>query len=211
MGIGVLILGESGTGKSASLRNFTKEEAGVINVVGKPLPFRSDITTFHTDNYMLVEQALKKSKLKTMVIDDSQYLLANEFMKRSGEKGFDKFTDIAKNFWTLIDMVQRELPEDMIVYFLHHTERDANGNEKAKTIGKMLDEKITLEGLFAICLKTSVEDGHYYFKTRNSGHDTVKTPMGMFADEKIENDLKAVDTTIREYYGMNKKETKKNA
>lgn len=209
MGIGVLVLGESGTGKSASLRNFTKDEAGVINVVGKPLPFRSEIATYHTDNYMLVEQALKKSKLKAMVIDDSQYLLANEYMKRSGERGFDKFTDIAKNFWTLIDMVQRELPEDMIVYFLHHTERDANGNEKAKTIGKMLDEKITLEGLFAICLKTSVEDGRYYFRTRNNGHDTVKTPMGMFENEKIDNDLKLVDETIREYYEL--KETKKNA
>lgn len=209
MGIGVLVLGESGTGKSASLRNFTKDEVGVINVVGKPLPFRSDIATYRTDNYMLIEQALKKSKLKAMVVDDSQYLLANEFMKRSGERGFDKFTDIAKNFWTLIDMVQRELPEDMIVYFLHHIERDANGNEKAKTIGKMLDEKVTLEGLFAICLKTSVEDGHYFFRTRNSGHDTVKTPMGMFEEEKIDNDLKMVDATIREFYGLNKKKETK--
>lgn len=205
MATGVLILGGSGTGKSASLRNFKKGEVGVINVVGKPLPFKTDISTYKSDDYMRIEMALKQSKSKVMVIDDSQYLMANEYMKRSGENGFQKFTDIGKNFWTLVDMVQRELPEDMTVYFLHHTELDANGNEKVKTIGKMLDEKITIEGLFAIVLKTSVEDGHYYFRTKNSGHDTVKTPMGMFEEEKIDNDLKMVDSIIRDYYGIKEK------
>lgn len=205
MALGVLILGESGTGKSASLRNFKKGEVGVINVVGKPLPFKNDLATYKSDDYMRIEMALKKSTSKVMVIDDSQYLMANEYMRRSGENGFQKFTDIGRNFWALVDMIQRELPDDMTVYFLHHIERDANGNEKLKTIGKMLDEKITIEGLFSIVLKTSVEDGHYYFCTKNSGHDTVKTPMGMFAEEKIDNDLKMVDSVIRDYYGIKEK------
>ena len=202
MALGVLISGESGTGKSASLRNFSKNEVGVINVVGKPLPFKNDITTYKTDNYLNVINALKKSSYKAMVIDDSQYLMANEYMRRSGETGFQKFTDIGRNFWSLVDAVQRELPDDMIVYFLHHIERDANGNEKVKTIGRMLDEKITIEGLFSIVLKTSVEDGHYFFNTKNNGHDTTKSPIGLFAEDKIDNDLKAVDTAIRDYYGM---------
>lgn len=202
MGMGVLYVGKSGSGKSCSIRGFNKDEVGVIAVAGKPLPFKSDITTFKCDNYMTIEQALKKSKYKSMVIDDSQYLMANAFLKRANENGFQKFTDIGRDFWALVDMVQRELPDDMIVYFLHHTELDANGDEKAKTIGKMLDEKITLEGMFTIVIKSVVEDGHYYICTRNNGHDPVKTPMGMFSEEKIDNDLKVVDTAIRDYYNL---------
>lgn len=202
MATGVLILGESGTGKSASLRNFQKHEVGIINVVGKPLPFKNNLQMANTDNYIQIEKILKASHTKTVVIDDAQYLLCNEFMRRTSEVGFQKFTDIAKNFWTLINMIGSELPQDMIVYFLAHTERDANGNEKMKTIGKLLDEKITVEGMFSIVLKTTVENGNYYFSTKNSGHDTVKSPIGLFQEELIPNDLKAVDDAIRKYYGL---------
>lgn len=202
MAIAVLVMGASGTGKSASLRNFRPDEIGVINVAGKPLPFRSEIKSFKSDRYEEIEAILKKAKVKSLVIDDSQYLMANEFMRRASENGFQKFTDIGRNFWALVDMINHDLPEDVIVYFMQHTELDANGNEKAKTIGKLLDEKITLEGLFSIVLKTAVVDGSYMFTTKNSGADTVKTPMGMFEQDLIENDLKAVDDAIREYYGL---------
>lgn len=200
MGIPVMILGESGTGKSASLRNFGKDEIGVINVCGKPLPFRNQIKDLKTDNYMAIEKALKASSKKAAVIDDCQYLMANEYMRQAKVTGYQKFTDIAQNFWMLVQVVIRELPEDVIVYFLGHIERDQNGNEKFKTIGKMLDEKITVEGMFTVVLKTSIQDGRYLFSTRNSGNDTVKSPIGMFDEPYIDNDLKAVDTAIREYY-----------
>ena len=202
MGIPVMVLGESGTGKSTSLRNFTPDEIGIINVCGKPLPFRNQMNDLKTDNYLKIEKALKAREKKAAVIDDCQYLLANEYMRQAKVTGYQKFTDIAQNFWTLVQVVIRELPEDMIVYFLGHVERDANGNEKFKTIGKMLDEKITVEGMFTIVLKTSVQDGRYLFSTRNSGSDTVKTPMGMFDEAYIDNDLKMVDTAIREYYNL---------
>lgn len=206
MGIPVMILGESGTGKSASLRNFTPEEIGVINVCGKPLPFRNEIRDLKTDNYLSIEKALKASTKKAAVIDDCQYLMSNAYMRNARVTGYQKFTDIAVDFWTLVQVVIRELPEDVVVYFLGHIERDANGNEKFKTIGKMLDEKITVEGMFTIVLKTLVEDGQYYFLTRNNGHDTVKSPIGLFEADRIDNDLKAVDAAVREYYQLEKQE-----
>lgn len=204
MGIPVLILGESGTGKSASLRNFPNDAVAVINVAGKPLPFKNKIQCECTDNYMKIDghiHALAKQGCKSIVIDDAQYLMANEFMRRATERGFDKFTEIAQNFWSLVNMV-KELPGDTIVYFLAHIERDQNGNEKIKTIGKLLDEKITVEGMFTIVLKTNVTDGQYSFITQNSGHDTVKSPMGMFPSMVIDNDLHYVDEKIRNYYEL---------
>ncbi len=206
-----MILGESGTGKSASLRNFKKGEIAYINVTGKPLPFRNDFGTLVTDRYADIKTALLGMKAPSAVIDDAQYLLANEFMRRSGELGYQKFTDMAKNYWSLIaETITRDMPADKIVYLLSHIDRDQNGNEKVKTIGKLLDEKITVEGLFTIVLKTHVEDGKYTFFTQNSGFDTVKSPIGMFPDLEIDNDLKLVDNTIREFYNMNAKETEKN-
>jgi len=204
MAIPVLILGESGTGKSASMRNFAKGELAIINVAGKPLPFKSDLPTITTDRYPEVVNALLKMKSTSAVIDDAQYLLANEFMRRSGELGYQKFTDMAKNYWSLIaETVCKQMPPNKIVYFMSHIDRDQNGYEKVKTIGKLLDEKITVEGLFTIVLKTHVEDGKYTFFTQNSGFDTVKSPIGMFSEMQIDNDLKAVDTAIREYYNLN--------
>ena len=212
MGVPVLILGESGSGKSASMRNFKPGEIGIINVSGKPLPFRNQLKTVKTDNYEDIVKTIIAAKAKALVIDDAQYLMANEFMRTAKVTGYQKFTDLALNFWRLIQVVINNLPPDKIVYFLAHVERDANGNEKMKTIGKLLDEKITIEGLFTIVLKTVVQDRHYQFATQTNGHDTVKTPMGMFSDLLIENDLKMVDSTIREYYGISEsnKEEKAN-
>ena len=212
MGVPVLILGESGSGKSASMRNFKPGEIGIINVSGKPLPFRNNLKTVNTDNYEDIVKTIIAAKAKALVIDDAQYLMANEFMRTAKVTGYQKFTDLALNFWRLIQVVINNLPPDKIVYFLAHVERDANGNEKMKTIGKLLDEKITIEGLFTIVLKTVVQDRHYQFATQTNGQDTVKTPMGMFDDLLIENDLKMVDSTIREYYGISEsnKEEKAN-
>lgn len=201
MGIPVLILGESGTGKSTSMRNFAAGEIGIINVAKKPLPFRSDIKPFNSDNYMEIDTVLKKAKAKTIVIDDAQYLQANEMMRRAKENGFQKFTDIALNLWALFQTVVNDLPEDVIVYFLAHIERDNEGRERFKTVGKMTDN-YSVEGMATICLKTVVQDDKYYFSTRNNGYDTVKTPLGMFAEPLIDNDLKMIDGVIREYYGL---------
>lgn len=202
MGIGVLVLGESGTGKSTSLRNFTNDEVSIINVEGKPFPFKSQFQrVVNTDNATQITNLLRQTKSKVVVIDDAQYIMANEFMRRSTERGFDKYTEIGVNFFNVVDVV-KTLPSDTIVYFLMHTEENSSGSVKAKTIGKMLDEKISLEGKFSIVLRTQVKDGHYLFSTQNNGYDTVKTPLGMFEKPLIENDLKKVDETIRTYYGL---------
>lgn len=204
MGLPVLVLGESGTGKSASLRNFPYDDVAVINVAGKPLPFKNKIRCYNTDDYMQVEKhmdKIAKAGCKSIVIDDAQYLMANEFMRRAMEKGYDKFTEIAKNYWALVNKV-KELPEDVIVYFFSHLDRDQNGNEKVKTIGKLLDEKITVEGMFTIVLKTNVTDGQYTFLTQNNGHDTTKSPIGLFPTYAIDNNLFYVDEKIRNYYEL---------
>lgn len=202
MGIPILILGESGTGKSASMRNFKSNEVALVNVVGKPMPFRGKfLDTINTDSYRKIKQFTKETSADVVIIDDAQYLMANEFMRRSSERGYDKFTEIAVNFWDLIQSV-KELPEKKIVVFMAHIDRDANGNEKIKTIGKLLDEKITVEGMFTIVLKTNVSNGKFSFLTQNSGHDTVKSPIGLFPSNEIDNDLKAVVDAVRNYYGQ---------
>lgn len=203
MGIPVLILGESGSGKSASLRNFSPDEVVIYNVAGKPLPFRNGKKMMLADNptYAQIFGSLAKNKVKRYVIDDSQYLLCFELFDRSGENGYTKFTEMAKHFYDLIQTVIRKLPSDTIVYFLHHTEQ-VGDKYKAKTIGRMLDEKLTVEGLFSIVLMAKNIDGKHFFLTQSDGSDTVKTPMEMFPEAEIDNDLKLVDKTIREYYGI---------
>ena len=196
-----MVYGQSGTGKSTSLRNFKPEDVCIVNVSGKPLPFKNKHKTFNTDDYMAVDAAIKKAPAKSIVIDDATYLMTGEYMRTAKVTGYQKFTDMALNYYTLVKSAAA-LPSDKIVYFMGHSDTDANGNEKFKTIGKMLDEKVTLEGMFTIVLKTVVTDGKYQFSTRNSGQDTVKTPLGMFNDVLIDNDLAMVDKTIREYYGI---------
>ena len=201
----VFILGRSGTGKSYSLRNVPKDKLALINIQGKILPFRgaAEIEQTATDDSRNIIKALHiyAHDYQIIVIDDFQYLMSNEFMRRSYEKGYDKFTEIARHAWDIPDHV-RELPDDVIVYIMCHTDRDDDGNEKIKTIGKLLDEKICLEGLSTIVLKTNVSDGQYSFLTQNNGKDTVKSPAGMFPTYAIDNDLWYVDQKIRNYYGM---------
>ena len=201
MAVLVMIYGQSGTGKSTSLRNFTNDEVAVINVSGKPLPFRSKLTTYDTDNYTKISSALGKIERKSIVIGDATYLMVNEFMRTAKVAGYQKYTDMAVNFNSLVAQAS-QLANDKIVYFLGHSDLKDDGTEHFKTIGKMLDNYVTVEGKFTIVLKTVVQDGKYYFSTHNSGQDTVKSPLGMFEDNYVDNDLKAVDTIIREYYGI---------
>ena len=201
MGIPVLILGESGSGKTYAVKNMDPEKVGVFLVEKPRLPFRKQFKVCRDATYYVILKALADPKLKQYVIDDSQYLLVNEFFDRAGEVGYQKFTDMALNFRNLIHFVIRKVPDDVIVYFLHHTDTESNGRIKAKTIGRMLDEKLTVEGLFDIVLRTSVDPEGHWFLTKTNGQDTVKTPEEMF-EEKIPNDLAFVDKTIREYYGM---------
>jgi hypothetical protein len=215
MGIPVLILGESGSGKTFAIKNMNPDEVGVFLVEKPRLPFRKEFRCKRNATYMDIMRTLADPKLKQYVIDDSQYLLVNEFFDRAGETGYQKFTDMALNFRNLIHFVTNKAPDDVIVYFLHHTETDNNGKIKAKTIGRMLDEKLTVEGCFDIVLRAEIDAEGHWFRTRSTGYDTTKSPEDMFA-EKIPNDLALVDATIREYYGMEpvnnieKKETKNN-
>lgn len=207
MGIPVLILGESGSGKSASLRNFNENEIGIFNVAGKPLPFRKKLNKIDNAKYTDILGRLKLNKLKAYVIDDSQYLMAFEMFDKAKETGYNKFTDVALHFRNLIDFIIKNTPNDVIVYFLHHTETTETGKIKAKTSGKMLDNQLTLEGLFSIVLLCKTDGKEHYFETQSDGYTTCKSPMEMF-EAKIDNDLKFVDTTIREYYELNKEENK---
>lgn len=207
-----MILGQSGTGKTTSLRNLNPTEVLLIQAVRKPLPFRSanwkpctkadpDGSILVTDMANVICGAMQRTKKPIIVIDDFQYILANEFMRRSEEKGFEKFTDIARHAWNIL-MCASQLPHETRVYIMAHTQEDEHGGVKAKTIGKLLDEKITIEGLLTIVMRTKVINGQYLFSTQNNGSDTVKTPIDMFSDEHIPNDLAAVDSAITEYYGL---------
>lgn len=207
MGIGVLVLGHSGSGKSTSMRNCTADRFGIINVQGKPLPFRTDLKTYDTDVYPDIVNALQKGKTPSFVIDDSQYLMSHEFMYRANEKGYDKYSQIGTNFFHLLETI-RQLPNDKIVYLMHHIETDDTGREKAKTVGKMVDNYIVVEGCFSIVLKAIATNKGYYFTTKTNGNDCVKTPMGMFDAEQIDNDLLMVDDTIRDFYNIKIKESK---
>lgn len=202
MGQKVLILGDSGTGKSASLRNFKEDEVFVINTAGKPLPFKNHFECVTPSFDRLTQDVLKamdSTDKKVIVIDDAQYIMSYQYMRRIKESGWDKWNDIQDDFFRII-MHCEDLPSDTVVYFLSHIQHTEDGREKIKTMGKMLDEKITIEGLFTTVLKTSVTDGQYCFLTQNSGSDTVKSPIGMFDTYAIDNDLKYVDTKIRNYY-----------
>lgn len=206
MGIPVLILGESGTGKSASLRNFEPDDVSIFNVAAKPMPFRKKLPIKSTSDYNTICQGIAQSQKKAFVIDDSQYLLCFESFAKAKEIGYGKFTDMALHFYNLVQFVIRQTPPDVIVYFLHHTETDGNtGKVKAKTMGKMLDNQLTLEGLFSIVLMAYTDGKKHTFITQSDGFTTAKSPMEMFPVE-IDNDLKAVDQAIREYYELNKKE-----
>lgn len=217
MSIATLVIGESGTGKSTGLRNINPSDALLIQAVKKPLPFRSagwkpaskenpQGSVFVSDCAPKICAAMHRTSKPLIVIDDFQYVMANEFMRRvtdqeSGNGAFHKYNEIARNAWDILTTAS-QLGDEKRVYILSHTSTDDFGKTKIKTIGKLLDEKIVMEGLVTIVLRTIVQNGAYYFSTRNSGADTVKSPLGLFADDLIENDLNSVDQAICDYYGI---------
>lgn len=217
MSIATMIIGESGTGKSTSLRNLDPSNVLLIQAVKKPLPFRSKDwkpatkenpsgAIFATDSSEKIVEAMRRTPKDVIVLDDFQYVMANEFMRRVtdvdvGNAAFAKYNEIARHAWDVLTAATA-LPDHKRVYLLSHTSTDEFGKTKIKTIGKLLDEKIVMEGLVTIVLRTAVINDQYLFRTRNNGSDTVKSPIDMFADETIPNDLAAVDAAICEFYGL---------
>ena len=203
MGVPVLVLGASGSGKSASMRNFSPEEVGVFNVGSKPLPFRTKLPLYNCADYGKIMSAMGKSDKKVMVVDDSQFLAVFANFSRAKETGYGKFVDFALNEYNLIQFVIQQLPSDTIVYFLRHIDIDDGGRIKPKTIGKMLDQNLGgLESMFSICLMCNTDGNEHWFETQSDGLSPAKSPIGMWEEKRIDNDLKAVTETIREYWGI---------
>lgn len=202
MGAVVLVLGKSGSGKSTSLRNFSPDEIGILNVLGKPLPFRGGAVfeQIKRPNYGMIRAVLAKNTKRVYAIDDSTYLMANENFARANETGYGKFTEMAQHFQQLIDAASAT-DDDTIVYFLHHVDENADGSEKVFTVGKMLQEKFCIEGACPVVIDCVVQDGKHLFVTKNDGRNLAKAPMDSLP-EVMDNDLKAVDTALREYWGM---------
>ena len=203
----VLLIGKSGSGKSASLRNFKKDEIAIANVLGKPLPFKNDLDAPKVDDYNVIIKAIENTKKKVIVIDDANYLITNEFMSKSSVKGFDKYNEMGNNFFNLINGI-KNIEGGKTVYLIMHEDTDEEGNVKPKTIGKLLDDKVNIQGMFTICIRAMYDSGNYIFRLKTNGQDCVKTPIGLFDEDQIENDLKLVDQKIREYYDLDKEEEK---
>ena len=207
MGECVFVYGKSGSGKSRSLINFGEDEIFLVNTIGKRLPFRSKFKyEIKTDDFGKIINGLRKMPTKTAVIDDSGYLMTNAFMRghsapKSGSSTFDLYNDIADSFWSLITVIKNELPDDVIVYMIMHEDTTDYGETKLRTIGRLLSEKVCIEGMSTVVLRCVVRDGKHLFLTQSDGSDISKSPEGMFELE-IENDLKFVDDSIRSYWGL---------
>lgn len=199
MAIPVLIIGESGSGKTYSIRNLDPNTTGILSVEKGRLPFKGDFKVMKNATYNDIKAALKRANMATYVIDDSQYLMVNEEFDRFNEMGYQKYAEMALNFRNLVHMINKELPDNIIVYFLHHTQETASGKLKAKTIGKMIDEKLTLEGCFDIVLMARIMGDQYVFQTKGEQGSTVKSPFGMFEADQIPNDLALVNKAIADY------------
>ncbi len=212
MSIATLILGNSGSGKSTSMRNLDPAHTLLIQCISKPLPFRSEGwklrsktnpngNIYRTDNSAHIIAAMERSTADVVVIDDYQAVMVNELMGRSTEKGYDKFTDIAKGAWNVFNAAGK-LAEHRRVYIMAHTQTDEFGGVRMKTVGKMVDNTLVPEGYFTIVLRTEIINGQYLFATQTNGQDCAKSPMGLFADQHIPNDIAAVDAAIFEFYGL---------
>ena len=207
----VLIIGKSGSGKSTSMRNCQNDDFNLIRVLNKPLPFKGKVNGWFSDDYQQIMKLLIASKADSIVIDVAGYLITNHFMRGHSSAGkgngvFSLYNDIGDYFWNLIQFIVTKVPENKIVYIIMHEEKDEAGEVKPKTIGKLLDEKVCIEGMFTIVLRCIEEGGKHLFVTQASQGAVSKSPIGMFEDLTIDNDLLLVDKKIREYYGLGKGE-----
>lgn len=206
MGMVVLVYGKSGAGKSRSLKFFAEDEIVLFNIEGKALPFKGTFKyTCKTDSIDTIITQLKKMPCKIAVIDDAGYLMTHHFMhnhrNKKGNASFDMYDDIADAMYFLVERIKKELPDDVIVYIIFHEDTSDMGETKIKTIGKLIDNKVCLEGMVTICLRCMSDEGKHFFRTVTDGYDITKTPEDMFEDAEIDNNLKLVDDTIREFYG----------
>jgi GTPase SAR1 family protein len=211
LGIAVLVIGESGSGKTASLRNFQENDVSILNVASKPLPFKNKnkLKMANKATYSMIKGAVSSGRTPSYVIDDAQYLMAFESFDKVNETGYTKFSVMAKNYEDMLRHIQEETDPNVIVYVLQHIDKDEDGKIKAKTLGKMLDQQLTVEGLFSIVLMAQTDGKRHYFVTQSDGTNPCKSPMGLFDDIEIDNDLKMVDDAIREYYELSKTVAKK--
>lgn len=202
----LLIIGKSGAGKSTSMRNCAgNADWNLIRVLNKPLPFRGKINGWSTDNYDLVKKMLTQSKAHNIVIDDAGYLITNTFMHGhstlgAGNAQFQFYNKLADQFWNLVQFIINDLPTEKIVYVMMHEDQDDFGNIKPKTIGKLLDQKVCIEGMFTIVLRAVSDSQGHAFITQAEDMAVSKSPMGMFESERIDNDLLMVEKAIRDYY-----------
>lgn len=207
----VLIYGASGTGKSTSMRNFTPDELGVINVMDKELPFRNNLQTFSSDKFGEVSRAVINSTRASIVVDDSGYLMTDYFMKNhTNSNGYSTYNEIGDGFYTLLRNARTKLPDDRIIYFIMHETGSVATGFRPKTVGQLLDNIVCIEGIFTVVFRSVYEDGHYLFMTQTDGISVAKSPLEMFEEKYIDNDLKEVDRIIRDYYNMNNNKVKEN-
>ncbi len=207
MGEPILVYGKSGSGKSRSIKGFAEDEIFLVNVLGKRLPFRNQFKyVLKSRSYKTIQSQLEKMPCKAAVIDDAGYLQTSTFMSghsnpKSGGSTFELFNQISDEFWNLMLFIKEKLPDDVLVYILMHEITNDSGEIKVRTIGKLLDEKVCLEGMVTICLHCLTDGERHYFKTQGGTLDIAKSPEEMFPLE-IDNDLKMVDSTIREYWNL---------
>ena len=215
MGLPVLCYGKSGSGKSRSLKFFNEDEIMLVNVEGKALPFRKTFKyVCRSDSVDSIIEQMQKMPCKVAVIDDAGYLMTHHFMDnhriKKGSASFDMYDDIADTMYFLVQRIKKELPDDVIVYIMLHEDTSDSGETKIRTIGKLIDNKVCLEGMVTICIRCMSDNGKHFFRTQTDGFDISKTPEELFGEDEveIENNLKYVDQKIRDFYGWNIKEVK---
>lgn len=215
MGLPILIYGKSGSGKSRSLKFFSEDEILLINIEGKALPFRNSFKYIcKSDKLESIMTQMQKMPCKTAVIDDAGYLMTHHFMNnhrnKKGNASFEMYDDIADTMYFLVQRIKKDLPDDVIVYIMLHEDTSDMGETKIRTIGKLIDNKVCLEGMVTICLRCMSDQGKHFFRTQTDGFDITKSPEDMFTDPEIDNNLKFVDDTVREFYGWNTTKEKEN-